>query len=172
MPSGKTHDLITLGLGLPTFLLAWLLGAGLWGAVAATAAMIFGGLMFGPDLDTNSRQYQRWGVMRWLWWPYRVLMPHRSRFTHGIVLGTVLRMVYFIGMVSIILVLLVAGWAYFQGGKLDLDPLREGGSIYNYLAGLDRRLLVSAVLGLWWGSASHSIVDFLHSTFKQLLKLI
>lgn len=131
--------------------------------------MVFGGLMFGPDLDTNSRQYQRWGMVRWLWWPYRVLMPHRSRFTHGIILGTAVRIIYFLTVATVLVALLLAGWAYWQGR--DLASL-DGSSVYSYLATLDRRLLVSALAGLWWGSASHSIVDFLHSTFKQLLKLI
>lgn len=171
MPSGRTHDLITLGLGLPTFLGAWLLGAGFWGAVVATIAMVFGGLMFGPDLDTNSRQYQRWGVMRWLWWPYRVLMPHRSRFTHGIILGTVVRIIYFLTVTIALAALLLTGLVYWQAGRVDLTLL-DGNSIYISLSGLDRRILISALAGLWWGSASHSIVDFLHSTFKQLLKLI
>ena len=73
MPSGKTHDLITLVLAPPTFAAAWGLSGSLAVSTAATAAMLFGGLMFGPDLDIQSRQYTRWGVLRFLWLPYRAV---------------------------------------------------------------------------------------------------
>ncbi|MDT4896465.1 MAG: hypothetical protein QOH25_1542, partial [Acidobacteriota bacterium] len=73
MPSGKTHDAITFILAAPTFLVAWGLTGNPALSVLATAAMLFGGLMFGPDLDILSRQYTRWGVFRFLWLPYRAL---------------------------------------------------------------------------------------------------
>src|SRR5918998_3916008 len=57
--------------------------------------MLFGGLMFGPDLDIQSRQYTRWGVFRFLWLPYRAFFRHRSRWSHGIIFGTLIRVVYF-----------------------------------------------------------------------------
>ncbi|HEX8746434.1 MAG TPA: DUF2227 family putative metal-binding protein, partial [Pyrinomonadaceae bacterium] len=69
MPSGKTHDAITILLAAPTFGAAWALTGSLALAFVATAAMLFGGLMFGPDLDIQSKQYTRWGVFRFLWLP-------------------------------------------------------------------------------------------------------
>ncbi len=98
-------------------------------------------------------------------------MPHRSRFTHGIILGTAVRIIYFLTVTIVLVMLLLTGLVYWQAGRVDL-ALLDGNIIYVSLSGLDRRILISALMGLWWGSASHSIVDFLHSTFKQLLKLI
>ena len=95
MPSGKTHDAITLLLAAPTFAAAWGATGSAVLAVAATAGTLFGGLMFGPDLDILSRQYTRWGPFRLLWWPYRVVFRHRSRWSHGIIFGTLIRVVYF-----------------------------------------------------------------------------
>src|ERR671917_2173971 len=95
MPSGKTHDMVTLVLAPPTFAAAWGLTGSVWLSAAATVAMLFGGLMFGPDLDIQSRQYTRWGPLRVLWWPYKVVFRHRSRWSHGIVFGTLIRVVYF-----------------------------------------------------------------------------
>ncbi|MCA1643079.1 MAG: metal-binding protein [Acidobacteria bacterium] len=102
MPSGKTHDAITVLLAVPTFVAAWGVTGSLVLAGVVTAATLFGGLMFGPDLDIQSRQYTRWGVLRFLWLPYKMLFRHRSRWSHGIVFGTLIRVVYFVGVLALI----------------------------------------------------------------------
>src|ERR1044071_4465364 len=103
MPSGRTHDLITLLLAAPTAGAAYYI-TGDWTVTAiTTAAMVFGGLMFGPDLDIQSRQYTRWGPLRFLWWPYKVALPHRSRLSHSILLGTWIRVIYFLIVVAVTL---------------------------------------------------------------------
>src|ERR1043166_5192149 len=89
MPSGKTHDLVTVALS-PAPL------------AAAGAAELFGGLMFGPDLDIQSRQYTRWGVFRFLWLPYKTVFRHRSRWSHGIIFGTLIRVVYFAAALTLL----------------------------------------------------------------------
>src|ERR687893_1475883 len=100
MPSGRTHDAVTIILAAPTFFAAWGLTGSLAMAFLATGAMLFGGFMFGPDLDIQSRQYTRWGVFRFLWFPYKVMFRHRSRWSHGIIFGTLIRVVYFALMLS------------------------------------------------------------------------
>src|ERR671938_2107446 len=101
MPSGKTHDMVTLVLAPPTFAAAWGLTGSVWLSAAATVAMLFGGLMFGPDLDIQSKQYTRWGPLRFLWWPYKVVFRHRSRWSHGIIFGTLIRVVYFAAVLTL-----------------------------------------------------------------------
>ena len=101
MPSGKTHDAVTVILAVPTFVGAWGLSGSLGLATAATLAMLFGGFMFGPDLDIQSRQYTRWGVFRFLWLPYRMMFKHRSRWSHGIIFGTLIRVVYFAMVIAV-----------------------------------------------------------------------
>src|SRR5437588_4887341 len=103
MPSGKTHDAITFILAAPTFVAAWGLTGKVALALLATGAMLFGGFMFGPDLDIQSRQYARWGIFRFLWLPYRVMFRHRSRWSHGIIFGTLIRVLYFTGMLALII---------------------------------------------------------------------
>src|SRR5438270_484482 len=88
MPSGKTHDAITLLLAAPTFAAAWGATGSLALASVATAGMLFGGLMFGPDLDILSRQYTRWGPLRLLWWPNRGVRPAFFVFLFNCVLPT------------------------------------------------------------------------------------
>src|ERR687893_2321518 len=102
MPSGRTHDAVTIILAAPTFFAAWGLTGSLAMAFLATGAMLFGGFMFGPDLDIQSRQYTRWGVFRFLWFPYKVLFRHRSRWSHGIIFGTLIRVVYFTLVLTLI----------------------------------------------------------------------
>src|ERR1051325_7850197 len=101
MPSGKTHDAITILLAAPTFAAAWVLTRSLALAAVATTAMLFGGFMFGPDLDIQSKQYTRWGVFRFLWLPYKVVFRHRSRWSHGLLFGTLIRVIYFVMVLAI-----------------------------------------------------------------------
>src|SRR3954470_6678099 len=102
MPSGKTHDAVTVILAAPTFVVAWGLTGSLVLALCATLAMLFGGFMFGPDLDIQSRQYTRWGVFRFLWLPYRMMFRHRSRWSHGIIFGTLIRVAYFTAIIALL----------------------------------------------------------------------
>lgn len=39
-----------------------------------------------PDLDVNSSVYKRWGILRWIWYPYREIMKHRG-LSHSIIFG-------------------------------------------------------------------------------------
>src|SRR5919199_483436 len=103
MPSARTHDLITFALA--PFVFA---GAQIhWGrplvALLAMAATLFAGLMFGPDLDLYSKQYRRWGPLRFIWFPYMVAFSHRSRLSHGLMLGTVMRILYFIAVLAVLM---------------------------------------------------------------------
>src|SRR4051794_28037618 len=105
MPSGRTHDAITFILAAPAFAAAYAVTHNLSASAVVTAAFIFGGLMFGPDLDTVSRQYSRWGPVRLLWYPYRSFFTHRSRFSHGLLFGALIRVIYFMGVVTVVLYL-------------------------------------------------------------------
>ena len=45
---------------------------------------LFGTHFLSPDLDIDSTPYKRWGVFRFLWWPYKVLFKHRGLSHHPI----------------------------------------------------------------------------------------
>ncbi|HEV2912641.1 MAG TPA: metal-binding protein [Pyrinomonadaceae bacterium] len=170
MPSGKTHDAITTLLAAPTFVAAWGV-AGSWTlALAATVAMLFGGFMFGPDLDIQSRQYTRWGVFRFLWLPYRMLFKHRSRWSHGIIFGTLIRVLYF----ALVIALLILAGVYLRAALLGGAPPtfeRFAEAFRAIEAGLSRNVgshVVWAVLaGLWWGAASHTLTDVAWSVMRK-----
>ena len=76
--------------------------------VIAAAGFLFGGLWLSPDLDTRSRSLQRWGPLGWLWWPYRRLIPHRSLWSHGPIIGTATRLLLLLTW-TLLLSLMVPG---------------------------------------------------------------
>ena len=120
--------------------------------------------MFGPDLDTGSKQYWRWWIFRPIWLPYRALFRHRSRFTHGLFFGPVIRLVYFQAILAIVFFAGAYLWASFSGGHLPGWPELNGtwrglGEIAYQRFGKEVLLLLFG--GMWAGAASHSIADML-----------
>jgi uncharacterized metal-binding protein len=52
-----------------------------------------------PDLDIESRAIKRWGALRTLWLPYKLLFKH-GKSSHNIMYGAVVRLLY-IGIIII-----------------------------------------------------------------------
>ena len=61
-------------------------------------AYLVSGIIFSCDLDLRSEPYLRWGRFRFIWWPYQRILHHRAVWSHGLVIGPVLRIVYFVVM--------------------------------------------------------------------------
>lgn len=58
-------------------------------------AFVFGLLFLPPDLDSpNSRGQKAWGWFRWLWWPFQVAASGTG-ISHVIIVGSLVRLVYF-----------------------------------------------------------------------------
>ncbi|WP_204105353.1 MULTISPECIES: metal-binding protein [Spirulina sp. CCY15215] len=165
MPSGRIHDRITLWclpwLVLLTFLLTW---SGELTLLAA-AGFLFSGLMFGPDLDIYSVQFKRWGWLRWIWIPYQKALSHRSQFSHGLLIGTILRLLYLlviaslIGILSVTIAQLVWGfpWNWQNFWQICLQKVQQ----YSGEA-------IALFIGLELGSMSHSLADWTGSTYKRI----
>ncbi|MEP7211888.1 MAG: metal-binding protein [Acidobacteriota bacterium] len=169
MPSGNTHDAITFILAAPAAVVTYYATDSFAAAAIVTAAFIFGGLMFGPDLDVASKQYSRWMFFRFLWFPYRSFFKHRSRWTHGLIFGTLFRVVYFMGVVTIILFASSYCSAIFFRTEMpqpaDLaEAWRAAGSLLRLHAGGYMLLLVFA--GMWTGAASHTFADMAGTYIK------
>ena len=50
--------------------------------------------MLSPDLDlSSSGSSNRWGIFRFLWYPYNKLFSHRG-ISHSIIFGTLTRIIY------------------------------------------------------------------------------
>lgn len=175
MPSGRTHDSITLW-SLP-------LVAGFTYERTQSSSFtlimaggyLFSGLMFGPDLDVYSRQYLRWGALRWIWLPYRRSMRHRSFFSHGPVVGTVVRVLYlllWLGLVGIAIACISAiasqlmgiieHWHIFAHHLIESSIMFLGQLIQNYPSEC-----LTLGIGLELGALSHSFSDWAVSTYKR-----
>lgn len=167
MPSGRTHDRITLWTLPLVFVIASQLTLNGWLTAIACLSYLFGGFMFGPDLDIHSVQYKRWGPLRWIWLPYRGSLRHRSWFSHGPVIGTSLRVLYFFIWVSLV-------------GLVTIDVLNGSGhtaltwnGLYQHIRTVLSRywpVWLTLFLGLEAGALSHYSSDWISSQLKRSRK--
>jgi uncharacterized metal-binding protein len=162
MPSSKAHDAITVLLIIPIFAVTWLITRDLTTSLVVSIASLFGGLIFGPDLDTYSKQYTRWGIFRIIWFPYRMFFKHRSRWTHGMIFGTLLRTIYLMGILTLLAFLTVTISAFYTNGTapdivvFSSEWQRLGELISSYLGANFAWLIF---FGLWLGGLSHTLTD-------------
>lgn len=169
MPSGRTHDAITLLLAAPAAAVSYSGTTNVVTAVVVTLSFLFGGLMFGPDLDTVSKQHPRWGIFRFIWTPYRLFFKHRSRWSHGLVFGTLIRVVYFMGVVTMLTFVAAYLLATYSGG--DLPRLGEFMSAWRTIGEavrfhLGEFAMPASFVGMWLGAASHTMTDLAGSYIK------
>ena len=178
MPSGRTHDSITLW-SLP--LLAGLTFARTQSSsltLFVSGSYLFSGLMFGPDLDVYSHQYKRWGLLRWIWLPYRRSMRHRSFWSHGPIVGTVVRVAYlfiwvgllgtggiFVGAIAVQLVSKTNDWFVLaqQWWSSSIGFLERAPQQYPTEA-------IAIAIGLELGAMSHALSDWTLSTYRRMVK--
>jgi uncharacterized metal-binding protein len=169
MPSGKTHDALTLILAAPAFGVTYAVTLEVWISIVLTVGFLFGGLMFGPDLDTVSKQNSRWSVLRFVWFPYRTFFKHRSRWSHGLVFGTLIRVVYLMGVATCLAFVVAYAYSAYAGGRL--PGMWEFARVWTTLRGsADALLGVNGVVflfgGMWVGAASHTFTDLAGSYIK------
>lgn len=170
MPSARTHDAITVMCAAPAAAIAYLVTRDAAASAVAVAGLLLGGFMFGPDLDIDSRQYRRWGPLRWIWLPYRWAIRHRSRLSHGILFGTAIRVVYFLAVVGLVVtVALAVRDVYLFTLPLSPDLAARGAErVWTTVAGVAPRYHVAVFAGLWLGAASHTLADIVGSTLKAI----
>lgn len=147
MSSGHTHDKITLLLTPIIAFGAWWF-FGVYGIIAAIA-FLFSGLMFNGDLDLKSQVYNRWLFLKWIWLPYQQF-GHRSIWTHGVILGTLIRVLWVVVPTCIIM--------YFCGTAQLILPF-----VLQY-----QIPFLYALIGLELGNISHTFMDWMSTGFKKL----
>ena len=97
MALGNIHDQSTRFWCIP-FGLCVAFFLGIKSGVISCFAFVLGGLWLSPDLDIQSKPLKRWGIFQLIWWPYQKIIPHRSILSHGLLLGTLIRVTYLIGI--------------------------------------------------------------------------
>ena len=164
MPMGRTHDRITQRLISPVVISCFFITSNILISVLVGVSFVVGGLMLGPDLDTRSVQYNRWGIFRWMWWPYKKMIPHRSFLSHGPIIGTLVRAIYLFSVVAAVCALVIGFCLFFEMPLVHLRPALMFGLI------LLRSYEIWAVvlLGLEVGASSHYIADWVSTTAKRI----
>ena len=164
MPSGVTHDRITL------WILPWVTGITYASTRSGELSLIFAGgvlfsgMMFGPDLDINSIQYKRWGIFKPIWLPYRKCMSHRSILSHGPIIGTCIRLLYLFLIIAVTGIFAVAIAQLIFGFDWNWhDFVREK---FTLLKNQYRRETIVVLIGLEVGAMSHSFSDWFNSHRK------
>lgn len=146
MPDGKNHNIINI-----TVLIAIVSGLyvlsgrpdivlpaqyfNIMTVPAFALSYLFATFFLSPDLDIDSSPYGRWGIFKFLWWPYKVIFKHRGLSHH-----------FLFGPLSI-----------FINFALILAPLFA-------VAGFDPALvpvevLAAGVLGIWAAIELHILAD-------------
>ena len=167
MPTGRTHDRITLW-SLP-FVAGLSFGLTKSGDITllVCGGFLFSGLMFGPDLDIHSRQFIRWGWLRCIWIPYQKTLRHRSIFSHGPLIGTTLRVLYLANWLFLVGLLVLIVVKMFWGGALSWEKLAQDAvrSLFQHYP-----QLIALLAGLELGAMSHSLSDWGGSAYKRFKK--
>jgi len=138
MPNGRTHDIITFTITPVIAGISYYLTQDMKITGIILGFYLFASLMFNGDLDTNSRPYNRWWMLKMIWIPYQLMFQHRSIFTHGLIIGTVVRITY-ICLIPVIIL-------YFKG---DLAIIKL----------INTHILILGFIGLESGAAVHTISD-------------
>lgn len=131
---------------------------------------IIGFLFFSPDLDLKGNSYYRWRFLRFIWIPYQKVIPHRSILSHGIFIGTMLRIFYlfFIGNIF-------TSFLYFLfTNKNNLSLFSEcffkiNSSFFNYIS-IYKEVSISIFIGLELAAIYHIFMD-VSSSFIKLKKI-
>jgi uncharacterized metal-binding protein len=164
MPSGRTHDRLTL-IFLPPLVGTGLLLSGSGELTLLLAgSYLFSGFMFGPDLDIHSVQYKRWGMARWLWLPYRSLIRHRGWLSHGPIVGTLFRLFYLGSFLLLVAIVVLGVLAFF--GKSGIDWRTFPKTALDFYARHPRET-IAFLVGLECGAMTHSVSDWLGSALKR-----
>ena len=136
MPNGKTHDMITMITAPLVAGFTYLVVGDIKTTLILMVAYFFASFMFNGDLDTNSRPYNRWWLFKMIWIPYQLMFTHRSIWTHGIVLGTVVRLLYVLAIPVLVIAIKGVG-----------------------MPEMNWSIVLPVLIGLELGNLNHSVSD-------------
>ena len=100
---------------------------------------LFGTFFLSPDLDIRSSPYERWGIFRFLWWPYKFMFKHRG-LSHHFIFGPLTILANFTLILTPVLVL-----AEFNIYRVPVE------------------FITAVVLGIWVSIELHIMADMVVS---------
>jgi uncharacterized metal-binding protein len=169
MPNATTHDFVTIitaAAAVPALLESNLPDMSPVNISVLVGSYQVSGLLFSPDLDTRSRPYMRWRFLRFLWLPYQRLVPHRSRISHSLILGPLIRALYFA------LMLFLLGLAIYFAVNL-LVPFDPTGTLLEFARSAAEWVqahpwtVLYALTGFMFGGVTHVVLDTVFTWVKR-----
>jgi uncharacterized metal-binding protein len=169
MPGARTHDIITLVTAAG--------GAAAYGLYAPqpdlvhaaifTGTYLFAGFACAGDLDIDSAQYRRWGPLRFIWFPYQKIVPHRSWVSHGMIAGGLIRALY----LALVFFCLSATWLLIYGQLQGTEAAQQAAktqieAVKAFLADYPTHIGVG-LAGFILAGAVHTVTDAVSTWFKR-----
>lgn len=162
MPSAKTHDKITAITAIPVSTGFYFATSDLTISAVTTLVYLFTGFMFSGDLDIKSKPIKRWGILKFIWYPYEKIIKHRSIYSHGLFIGIFIRLLY---LFSIFLIGWTA-WDLIVYQKFTTPDVYI--QLFIKLIQNNQQLSICILLAFMLGDLSHIIPDFITTTIKRM----
>lgn len=176
MPSGKVHAATSAFTASVLVSSALVPGVDKQFVVAAAAGCL-SGVFLSPDLDVDAGYIGLYYIRKyfgeilsvtwqWLWKPYAVLMPHRSRASHTPVLGTMLRLLYL--YLSYLVLGSLSFYAFGWPRQVYIVPLKKALLVFiRGHAPFGVEMSIAAFAGLCISDALHALMDLTATTLKR-----
>ena len=99
-----------------------------------------------------------------------MMFRHRSRWSHGIIFGTLIRVVYFATVIALLAAVAVYLRAMLTSGAA--PGLDEVIAVWRLMETslretVGRHVMWVTLAGLWWGAASHTLTDVAWSVMRK-----
>jgi uncharacterized metal-binding protein len=169
MPGARTHDSITILTAVGGAAAYWQYAPqpDLVHATIFTGTYLFAGFACAGDLDIDSAQYRRWGPLRFLWFPYQKIVPHRSWISHGMIAGGLIRALYlalvFLSLAAMALVV----YGQIQGAEAAQEMAQtQFDSLKTFVADYPTHIGF-ALAGFILAGTVHTLTDAISTWFKR-----
>jgi len=119
MPGDATHVKIAWTVCGFIALVMWHYEVALLTIISSIFIFMFGAMFVSPDLDLNSTPYQRWSVLKILWAPYMLYIPHRGTLSHHIIVGPIMLCLWLTLVIATMVIVLTLLWLPFIEPLID-----------------------------------------------------
>jgi uncharacterized metal-binding protein len=168
LPGYRVHDALTVAAAAALVPAYQMLAPRptLASAMVLAGSCLVSGLIFSPDLDVRSQPRRRWGRAGALWWPYEKLLPHRSRLSHGALIGPLFRLAYFFAVSYLLL------WSLLWAIKEWVMPVDRNGMFRGWRHDIETfsqrhpDWVALALLGFVIGGLVHTVADVVWSALR------
>ncbi len=162
MPSDAVHVKSAKWIAIISGIILYQYGIELLHIIGIILWFMFCVMYLSPDLDMeNTVPSKRWKQLRILWVPFEKMVDHRSRWSHGWIIGFIVIHAQFLLFLSVVIVLLRMFWLPLAEPVIDQCNIAiDNILILNFTPALTKFLLIvglTALAGYW----QHTILDTL-----------